>query len=260
LALRLIDLVKRRVSLALNHLGLSAIAIAAFVLWVLFVWYPTPLAKLQGVSGILLLIAFVDVCLGPLLTLIIGSPEKSRRQLVRDITIIGAFQAVALSYGAYATFVARPAFVVFNTNRFDVIAASELVWKDGRTAQDREFASAPVLGPIWAHALPPESSAERNEILFGAVDGGADIKNLPHLFHAWPQDGAGVRSRLRPMSELAGMSDQHHRKVQQLMEARTLSADELAYVPLIGRSDVGVVIVRRSDLSVVAALALPLRY
>lgn len=251
---------KRRISLAIGHLGLSALAIAAFVLWVLFVWYPPPLAQLQGVSTILLLLAFVDVCLGPLLTFIIASPHKTRRELLRDIAVIGLVQVGALGYGAYSTFVARPAFVVFNSNRFDIIAATELVWQEGREAQDRQFFSAPFFGPIWAHALPPLSVAERNEILFNAVDGGPDLKNLPHLFHAWPQDGAEVRLRLRPMSELAGMSDEHQRKVQRLTEEHSLSADQLAYVPLIGRSDIGVVILRRSDLGVVAALALPLQY
>lgn len=251
---------RRRLAFALTHLGFSALAIAAFVSWVTLVWYPSPLAQLQGVTAILLILVFVDVCLGPLLTFVIASPHKARGELVRDVAIIGLVQFGALGYGTYTTFVARPAFVVFNANRFDVIAATELVWKEGRKAQDRKFSSAPVLGPIWAHALPPESSSERNEILFSAVDGGADIKNLPHLFHAWPQDVAEVRSRVRPMSELAGMSDQHQRKVQQLTEVHSLSADQLAYVPLIGRSDVGVVIVRRSDLSVVASLALPLHY
>jgi hypothetical protein len=260
LATKYVIVMRRRLTLALTHLGLSALVITTFVLWVILVWYPSPLTQLQGITAILLILVFVDVCLGPLLTFVIASPHKARGELFRDIAIIGLVQVGALGYGAYTTFVARPAFIVFNANRFDVIAATELVWKEGRKSEDRKFSSAPVFGPIWAHALPPASVAERNEILFSAVEGGPDLKNLPHLFHAWPEDAAAVRSRLRPMSELAGMSDQHQRKVQRLTEEHSLSADQLAYVPLIGRSDIGVVILRRSDLSVVTALALQLKY
>ena len=251
---------QRRLRLTLGHLGFSALAVSAVVLWVLLVWYPSPLADLQGVTQVLLVLAFVDICLGPLLTFIIASPGKASRELFRDISIIVLAQLGALGYGTYTTFVARPAFVVFNSNRFDVVAASELVWKEGRRLQDRRFASAPLFGPVWAHALPPDSVEERNEILFSAVEGGPDLKNLPHLFHIWPQDDASVRSRLRPMSELAGMSDLHRQEVRKLEENLSLNADELAYVPLIGRSDIGVVVLRRSDLGIVAAIILPLHF
>lgn len=234
--------------------------VSAVVLWVLLVWYPTPLAELQGVTQILFVLAFVDISLGPLLTFIIATPRKASRELIRDISLIALAQLGALGYGTYTTFVARPAFVVFNANRFDVVSATELEWKEGRRAQDPKFASAPFFGPAWAHALPPDSVEERNEILFSAVEGGPDLKNLPHLFHTWPQDDASVRSRLRPMNELASMSDMHRQEVRKLEENLSLTADQLAYVPLVGRSDIGVVVLRRSDLGIVAAIALPLHF
>jgi hypothetical protein len=62
------------------------------------------------------------------------------------------------------------------------------------------------------------------------------------------------------MSELAGMSDLHRREVRKLEEKLSLNADQLAYVPLVGRSDIGVVVLRRSDLGIVAAIILPLHF
>jgi hypothetical protein len=119
--------IDHRLRFALGHLALSAVVVSAFVSLVLLVWYPAPLGRLEGVFPVLMLLVAVDVCLGPLLTLIVASPTKPRRSLYRDLTIIGVAQFAALGYGAHSTFVARPAFIVYNADRFDIVMPSELV-------------------------------------------------------------------------------------------------------------------------------------
>lgn len=248
---------KHRLLFALGHLALSALVISAFVSFVLLVWYPAPLGRLEGIFAILMMLIVVDVCVGPLLTVIVASPAKPRRSLYRDMAIIGMAQIAALGYGAYSTFVARPAFIVYNADRFDVVTPGELVWRTGKRADDRRFHSAPLLGPAWAHALPPASEHDRLELMMGAVEGGPDIKNLPDLFHAWPAPSAMdvVRARLQPLQRLDSAGAAQLSQVTAELERTGVPAENAAYVPLIARDGTGVVLLRKSDLAVIGVVA-----
>src|SRR5882724_5011733 len=87
-----------RLRFFLSHLAISATVVGAAITFIAFVWYPPPLAQLEGIFKILLVMAGVDVCAGPLCTLVVASPNKSRRRLARDLAVIGAVQLAALGY------------------------------------------------------------------------------------------------------------------------------------------------------------------
>ena len=249
--------INHRVRFALGHLALSAVVVSAFVSFVLLVWYPPPLGHLEGVYPILMLLVAVDVCFGPLLTLVVASPTKPRRSLYRDLAIIGVAQFAALGYGAHSTFVARPAFIVYNADRFDVVTPGELVWRTGKAADDPRFRSIPHFGPAWAHALPPVSGQERLELMIGTVEGGPDTKNLPDLFHAWPAPSAidAVRSRLQPLQRLESLGAAQKDKVMAELQRTGSSAENAAYVPLIARDGAGVVLLSKNDLAIIGIVA-----
>jgi len=252
----------RRIRFAVGHFALSAAVVGTFLLLVHFVWYPSPLGRLEGVFFILALVVVVDVCLGPLLTLIVAAPSKPWRSLARDLAIIGAVQIAALGYGAYSAFVVRPAFLVFNADRFDVVTPGELVWRDGRRAADPQFQATSLTGPVWAHALAPTNETERVEMILAAAQGGPDLKNLPDLFHPWPAPRAveSVRARLQPLDKLTALGETHRAAVESALQRSGVAADDAAYVPLIARESTGVVMLRRSDLSIVGVLAVAPRY
>ena len=74
---------------ALRHLGISvavALLSAALVFGLL---YPAPYRAMLGVGPIFGLVLAVDVVCGPLLTLILASPRKSRRERWLDFSLIG---------------------------------------------------------------------------------------------------------------------------------------------------------------------------
>ena len=198
-----VHIANHRLRFALGHLALSALVISAFTVFVLQVWYPPPLGRLEGVYPILMMLVGVDVCVGPLLTLVVASPIKPRRSLYRDLTIIGMVRIAALGYGA-----------VFNLHRpsgFHRVQRRPVRCRYPRrtrlaqreSADDRRFRSVPLFGPVWAHALPPVREQDRLELMLGSVEGGPDTKNLPDLFHSWPAPSAigAVRSRLSTIAE-----------------------------------------------------------
>lgn len=242
----------RRLRLFLSHLLLSAAAVSAVAAAVLLVWYPRPLFSLQGAPIILMIVVFVDVVIGPLLTLIVSSPNKSSRSLFRDLAIIGTVQLAALAYGAHSLFIARPAFIVFNTDRFDVVVANELARNEKLEYRDPRFASTPILGPVWVVALPADSVEERNRMLFSVVvEGGPDIKDYPALYEAWPPKRRIEETRLKPLNELMAASSDGNHVGLDVMRDSGLRQNELAYVPIVGREKTGVVILNRDTLKVV---------
>ena len=248
-----------RLKFALTHLAVSALVVGGFLVVVLLVLFPAPIARLEGVYAVLALVLVVDVCLGPLLTGIVASPKKSPRELVRDLSLIALVQFAALGFGAYSVVVARPAFVVFNTDRFDIVTPSELVWRQIDGVQPA-FTFAPRFGPEWVQAVPPKDVAMRNELLFEAVQGGADLKNLPHLFQPWPAELASVRERIRPLSELFELGEAHRGAVAHALRSANATEAQVGYVPLLGRQATGVVLVRLTDATIVDVLSIRPNY
>ena len=110
----------------LGHLALSAALVGCAAGLILVLWYPGVLSRIDGVLPIVGMLVLVDVCLGPLLTLVVASPKKPRRELWRDLAVIGAVQGAALVYGVHAAYVGRPVFVVFDVKQFETVSAKEL--------------------------------------------------------------------------------------------------------------------------------------
>ena len=98
---------------ALRHLLLSLLVALASAAVVFGLWYPAPYRQMLQVGHIYLLVLVVDVVCGPLLTLIVASPRKSRRERWLDFSLIGAIQLAALACGMYSVWVARPAVLAF---------------------------------------------------------------------------------------------------------------------------------------------------
>lgn len=102
-----------------THLFISATLIGIFVYLVYYIWYPTPFFDISGVIEPLKLLVFVDVIIGPMLTLIVY--KKGKRTLVFDLIVIFLLQISALVYGAYAINEGRPGLIVFNNGEFHYI-------------------------------------------------------------------------------------------------------------------------------------------
>jgi hypothetical protein len=247
----------RRVRYFLGHLAISACVVAVFVSAVIALWYPPPLNALEGLASILILLVVVDVCVGPLASLVVASPGKPMPHLMRDLAVIGAIQLIALAYGGWTIFVARPAFVVFNADRFDTVTEKELVRSDRFAYRDPQFAATPVLGPSWVMTRPPDSLEQRNQLLLDTVTkGGPDTKGFPALYEAWPPPRALVADRrLKPLAELRALSPAGAQAVDEAVTKSGLEETELSYVPILGRDRIGVVILNSTSLKVVLVSA-----
>ena len=83
---------------AFVHFGLSLLvgAIVAFLVFTL--WFPYPYRELAGGRELFILVMAVDIICGPLLTFVLFSPTKPRKELITDISLIAFIQILALFY------------------------------------------------------------------------------------------------------------------------------------------------------------------
>ena len=109
---------------SLFHLAISCLVAAGAAALVFGLWFPFPYRYLSGGRELFLLIVAVDVVSGPLLTAVLFSPTKPRKELWLDLSIVVLLQLGTLGYGLYTVQAARPLYLVLELDRFKVIARS----------------------------------------------------------------------------------------------------------------------------------------
>lgn len=232
----------------LIHCAASMAVVALFCALVFGVWYPSPLFSALGVTTIVLLLIGVDAVLGPLLTLLVYRPGK--RTLRFDMSVIIMVQVGAFLYGAYSVAQGRPAWIVFNIDRFDVVTVAAIDQR-GVAAARADYRSAPLLGPGWVAAFPPSQIESRNSILFEAVFAGLDLPQRPEYYRPLSDAAEIIRKYARPLAELK----QHNpsAKVEKTL-ADWPKAD--AYLPLMGRVKAQAVLIERASAEVLGIVDL----
>src|ERR1700733_13207531 len=91
-----------------------------------FGWYQWPGWYLTGALKIVVLMAGIDIVLGPLLTLIIANPNKPRSELARDIAIIVGVQLFAAGYGITTLWNGRPLYYTYSERFLEMVQAGDL--------------------------------------------------------------------------------------------------------------------------------------
>lgn len=242
-----------RLRLFLSHLAISATVIGACVAFVVFVWYPPPFAQLEGIFSILLVMAGVDVCAGPLCTLVAASPTKTRSHLARDLAVIGVVQVLALGYALYTTCVARPAFIVYNVGQFEIERANELKPEELAKARQAQFSRPPLLGPVYVDAPLPADPAEAMRIANSAIITGFDIKDMPRYYETYGHPGTDEREKAKPLSSLPSKGPLRD-AVYATLQKNGVAESDAVLLPIFGKLAHGTVVVRKSDLQVLAII------
>ena len=146
------------------------------------------------IGGTGFLLSAAGLALGPLLSLVIFDSRKSRRHLVYDYLVIGVVQIAALVYGVMVVAGARPAYIAFSTDRFEVVAADELRKEERAVASSPEYRDLPWTGPrLVSVQVPP---AERSDAMFQALEGNEE--------HQRPRYYVPLESQLALIQKRAG--------------------------------------------------------
>ena len=108
----------------LTHLSISLFIFFVLSYLIVFEWYPSYYMSIDGGYRGLATIFFVDVVLGPGLTLLVF--KQGKKGLKFDLSMIVLFQVVALSWGIHSVYTSRPALTVFYDGRFACISDDEI--------------------------------------------------------------------------------------------------------------------------------------
>jgi len=215
---------------------------------VFLVWYPAPLHDALNVTRILFFLVIVDVILGPLLTLLVFKVGK--KNLIMDLTVIACLQLAALGYGLWTVAEGRPAWIVYNVDRFDVVAVADI---DNRLLAHAPtlYRNAPWNGPQWVGAVGPDNARQRNSILFEATLGGSDIAQRPNLYRPLAEVASSMQQRARPLAALNDFNDP-----ATVNDVLNKWPDAAAWVPLMARAKPMTVLLGENKSDVIAIVEL----
>ena len=210
------------------HLALSALIATAVFAVIFFVWYPGPLFGAAGGRDLFLLIACVDVTIGPLITFIIFVPGK--RGLVFDLWVIAILQAAALSYGTWVLYESRPAWIAFVYDRFEIVRANMILEPEREKAKP-PFNEKPITGPRLIGTRRPTDPNDQLRIGTTALQG-FDLQSYPQYYVEYDKVRDEVRARHKPLSKLRELNPEAKAAIDALPAKYGRDAAVLAYFPM----------------------------
>lgn len=205
------------------HLVLSA-ALAAAVL-ALMLWYPGPLFEAAGGEHLIFILVGVDVTLGPLITLIIFKAGKPGLEF--DLAVIAMIQLSALAYGMHTVSLARPVYLVFTKDRFDLVSARDLDPEDLKKARP-EFDHLALGRPRYIAAVAPEDRVARQKLLMESLQG-KDLQMHPQYYVPYEQEIPNALARALPLTLLLKRDPE---RVQRGLHSAGRSEESVKFLPL----------------------------
>jgi hypothetical protein len=237
----------------LIHLSISAAIAAAVVALMLLLWYKPPFFSALGGKHLLLILLGVDVTLGPLITLLIFNPLKSRKALGFDLSVIAVLQSAALIYGMSVMFHSRPVYVVFSKGSFDLITANMLSKQDIAQAKYPAYRSLPLTGPVYVYSEMPSDIKERNQLVFSAMEG-KDLPQFPQYYMPYSEYGSVEGSATRPIAELKQLNPGLVAEIDRSEQSSGRKESDIGFVPLRAKYQDQAVLLGKSDGKVLGLL------
>jgi hypothetical protein len=182
------------------HFGFSLIFAIICAAIVFGLWYPYPYRELSGGSELFLINVSVDVVCGPLLTAILFNPDKPRKELLRDLSLVAVIQLAALAYGVYILAMARPVYMVFEVDRFNIISTVDV---DERALAQaaKPWNKLPSWGAQVISVREPKDGNERVKSIDMSIQG-VEPSMRPDWWQPLEISRAVIIKRAKPLAEL----------------------------------------------------------
>ena len=189
----------KRLKFFFSHLSISFLIALLVIGLVFFVWYPAPLAKAVGVTNIFLMMLAIDVIVGPILGWLVY--QEGKKTLKFDLSVIILIQIAALCYGVFSIEQGRPAWLVYNVDRFELVRKNELVDTNIQQAQP-QFQKPSWFKSQYVATEFAKDIQQRNDEMFAEVLGGISIAQRPERYVELTQAKTQIQQRALPLVEL----------------------------------------------------------
>jgi hypothetical protein len=236
------------------HLLLSLCIAALAALLVFGLWYPYPYREISGGRELFLLIVTVDVILGPLITLAVFNRKKPWSELRRDLAVVGVIQLAALAYGLWTVAMARPVHMVFEYNRFRVVHAVDVA-PDLLAQTPADVVALPLTGPTLLSLRPFKDNKEMTDATMAALQG-LELAARPDLWQPYDKGVPEILKAAKPVVVLKARFAAQAADIDTVLARAGRSAQNTAYVPMIGRGKFWTVFVDPTSAQVLATMPL----
>lgn len=236
------------------HLVISVVIAALCAALVFGVWYPPPYSILAGGMSLFMLITTVDVVVGPVLTFVVFNLEKTRSHLSRDLFLIAVLQLVALIYGVWTVFEARPVFLAAENRLFRVVAANEIDLSELHLAPPA-MRSLSLTGPKLIGVRSARNGQEKMEAIERALEG-YDGAARPSFWEPYSESKKRIQEQLLPISDIGVLEPSVGARITHLRQSINKSENQIGYLPVKARAQDWVVIIQRDSAEVLELLPL----
>lgn len=238
------------------HLIISILVAISAAILVWGVWFPYPYRELAGGEHLFWVLVGVDIVCGPLLTLVLYSPVKSKRELGLDLSLVALIQLAALVYGLHSINLARPMVLAFEVDRFVVVTAAQIDKKELSDAPD----SLRTLPWFWGIRLlgtrAPHNGQEMLESINLSLQG-IEPSARPSWWLPYDDVVQQVKQRMKPLAALWLQRSEAQQREVINDAAQTIGQPlaQLYYLPLTSRKIVDNWIVLLNDKAQIVGYA-----
>jgi len=235
------------------HSSISIVIALIVGALLLGVWYPPPYFHAAGADELVLLLVGVDLCIGPLLTLIVFRAGKPGLRF--DLTTIALVQTAALVYGLVVVLQSRPVFLVGVMDRFVLVSANEVTDEDLANGLDSRFRSRSWTGPRLVAAEVPTDPKERSDLGSMALDG-RDVQNLPKYYRDYAIAGKSLLTPAKPLQTLYQKRPRESQVVTDWLKRSGRDEGGVVWLPLQARKEDLVVVLDAATAQPLQAFAI----
>jgi len=161
--------------------------------------YSAPLDQAVGFWPIALLLLLTVVIIGPCLTFLVYRPVKL--SLKFDLSSLLLLQLVALGYGAFVLYDARPVWLVHSVDRFELIRNNDLYVADP-IPKLNPFAMSPQFSVQLAAVELSQDNKQRQADLSNAVFSGLTLSMQPSRYVSYQKIQAAALKNAYSLQDL----------------------------------------------------------
>ena len=218
------------------HLGLSVLIFVGLAYLVIYQWYPDFFFDTDGGWRGMRIIVFVDLVLGPSLTLVVYKAGKPG--LRTDLTLIGVLQIACLVAGTYVVYSERPLVVVYNDSRFSVMSSDDFT-SIGLPVPDLD--KFPGHMPKWVMVEIPTGMQAEADFRRGIIGSGRTISTVTELYQPFRFEHGQVRGNPQDPAKIFAKENRQP-LLQQWLRINGGKVDDYLFYNLASRFTYGVLI------------------
>lgn len=227
-----ISALKRRCHAAGVHLAISALVVLVPLSLIFYYWFPGPYFDSDGGIQAAVLIALVHFIIGPVLTFVVFSPNKSMGKIKFDFVVIGVLQIAALSVGSYVIYDQRPVAVVLAKDRFLPVTASQIRQQGASVSDLHVFGRK---SPALVFSRPPADEEEFAQMMLLALNEGIDIVAQVTTFEPLANHLAEAEEHQPDLEQLESLNPAFAEELEAFLRERDARREDFVYMPFNGR-------------------------